>query len=286
MNTYQVEAKEKVKKESAKKAVALAMRSRWEEAVEVNRSILADFPRDLEAYNRLGKALGELGRSSEAKEAFQKALEISPYNTIARKNLDRLVRLGDEAPLPRASGAAPPQVFIEESGKAAVTSLVNLAPINLLMKLVPANPLRLQMGSSGLDVMAPSNEYIGQVEPRLGSRLIRLIKGGNRYEARVTSINEKEFTIIIREVHKDSSQAGVVSFPSKGQADYRVYLPGTLAGYDFGEDESEENEPVVVKDWSDDDTEPGDDDAFIPAFHRIIDGSEEVMEEDERDEED
>ena len=29
-------------------------------------------------------------------------------------------------------------------------------------------------------------------------------------------------------------------------------------------------DPVIVKDWSDDDTEPGDDEAFSPVIHRII----------------
>ena len=90
--------KEKSRKDKAKKAIALAMRSRWKEAVAVNRSLIGDFPQDLEAYNRLGKALSELGRNREAKEAFQRALEISPHNGIAKKNLDRLIHLGDETP--------------------------------------------------------------------------------------------------------------------------------------------------------------------------------------------
>ena len=84
------EDREKLKKDMAKAAVALAMKSQWSQAVELNRSILGEFPDDLEAYNRLGKALTEIGRPKEAKEAFQNALEISLHNAIARKNLERL----------------------------------------------------------------------------------------------------------------------------------------------------------------------------------------------------
>ena len=80
MNANGIEEENRVRKDLAKKAVALAMRSLWEEAVGVNRSIVADFPDDLEAYNRLGKALSELGRNHEALEAFHHAQEISPNN--------------------------------------------------------------------------------------------------------------------------------------------------------------------------------------------------------------
>ena len=38
---------EKIKNERAKKAVALAMKNRWEEAVAVNQTIVRDFPEDI-----------------------------------------------------------------------------------------------------------------------------------------------------------------------------------------------------------------------------------------------
>ena len=277
MDMQSLEDKEKSRKDRAKKAIALAMQSRWKEVVELNRSITLDFPQDMEAYNRLGKALSELGRNREAKEAFAAALKISPSNSIAKKNLERLERLGDEATSAGSGSGVTPQVFIEESGKAGVTSLMNVGPSKVLSKLAPGRPVVLALDRSGLKVnVEPKGEYVGQVEPRLASRLTRLIKGGNEYEANVTSVGENELKIIIREAYKHPSQAGIVSFPSKGSADNRVYLPNTLLGYEGGEDESEEAEPAAVKDWSDDDTEPGDDDAYSPAFHRIINTGGEV----------
>ena len=279
MNTHEVVVKEKARKGQARKAVALAVQSRWEAAVEVNRTILKEFPQDLEAYNRLGKALSELGRNREAKEAFQSALNVAPHNSIAKKNLDRLMRLGNAKLHASAQSSANPHLFIAEIGKAGITSLINLAPPDVLLKLAPGHPVRLQTEDGVLRVTESSSENVGQVEPKLASRLIRLIKGGNRYEATVTSVGEQELTIIIREAYKDHSQAGIVSFPSKGGAEYQVYLPSTLLGPEVGE---EEKERVVVKDWSDDDTEPGDDDAFTPVFHRIIKaGDEGAVEEEE-----
>jgi len=280
MFTREIEDKEKTRKDLAKRAVSLAMQSRWEEAVDVNRSILDSFEDDLEAHNRLGKGLSELGRNREAKEAFRRALEISPYNSIAKKNLDRLNRLGKDSPSAAARGSSIPPVFIEESGRAGVTSLINLASPDVLVKLAPGHRVDLLMEGSGLKIAESSGEYVGQVEPKLASRLTRLIKGGNRYDATVTSVREHELTVIIRETSQDPSQAGTVSFQGKGAGSYPAYMPNAALS-DLTEDEPAQPERVVVKDWSDDDTEPGDDDAYTPVFHRIIKAGEEGVTEDE-----
>ncbi|MCH8310804.1 MAG: tetratricopeptide repeat protein [Chloroflexi bacterium] len=274
MSTHGFEDREKVKKDKARKAVALAMNSRWNEAVAVNRSIAQEFPKDLEAFNRLGKALSELGRNREAKEAFQSALEISPNNSIAKKNFKRLKKLSDdETPRPRAP-RQPLRVirnshtFIEESGKVGLTSLLNLPAPEILLKLTPGDPVQLLVVGKGLRITDSSGEDIGRVEPRVVSRLSRLIRGGNKYDATVTSSKEHELVIIIREVYSHPSQAGDVSFPVRGGAGPQVYLPGTVLGMAL--DNSESTDPDAVKDWSSDDTEPGDDEAFTPVLHRII----------------
>ena len=265
---------EKIKNDRARKAVALAMNNRWEEAVAVNQTIARDFPEDIGAYNRLGKALSELGRNREAQEAFRSVLKRSPNNAIAKKNLNRLMKLAD-AGSPRVARTAPrrSQTFIEESGNAGVTSLIKLAAPGALAKLTPGNPVRLEPAGSGLIVKDETGAYIGQVEPRVGTRIARLARGGNLYEAAVTSVEERELAIIIRETYKTPAQSGIVSFPSRGGADYKVYVPSAVMGYDVSDGDDEEQRElaaVAVKDWSDDDTEPGDDEAFAPVIHRII----------------
>ena len=264
---------EKVKNDRARKAVALAMKNRWEEAAAVNQTIVRDFPEDIGSYNRLGKALSELGRNKEAQEAFRSVLKRSPNNSIAKKNLSRLMKLSD-ADTPRAarSTSRRAQTFLEESGNAGVTSLIKLAPPKNLLNLTPGDEVQLEPTGNGLTVRDESGTYIGQVEPRVGTRIARLAKGGNLYEAAVTSVEEFELVIIIRETYKAPAQSGIVSFPSRGGADYRVYVPSAVMGYEVGEDDDEERElaAVAVKDWSDDDTEPGDDEAFAPVVHRII----------------
>ena len=267
MNQSQIEDRAKTRKDRSRKAVAFAMKSRWKEAAAFNRAILRDFPRDLEAWNRLGKALSELGCLPEAREAFRRALEVAPHNNIARKNYDRLTRLGDDAQPAYATGGATAQAFIEESGNSGATSLVNLAPPNALLKLSPGHPVELRCEGGGLKAFRPSGEYVGQIETRLASRLVRLMNGGNRYDATVRGVSEREVVVIIREVFKHPSQSHLLSFPGRATGPYPMYMPGAL---DYGISDAVEEGRVSVKDWSNDDTEPGDDAAFTPVIHRII----------------
>ena len=257
-------------KDRVSEAVSLAMEGHWSQAVEANRGILSEFPDDLGSYNRLGKALSELGQISDARAAFSKALEISPKNTIAQKNLDRLSGLSDEAASTdgNGAGASSParRTFIEESGRAGVTTLTNVGAPHALLKLAPGKPLKLVPAGKGLRVTDALDEYIGFVDPKLGARLLRLIEGGNVYEAAVTSVDGNGVTIIVREVYKHPSQAGTVSFPSLINADRRSQVPSVPIGYEV----IERRDTLSFKDWSNDDTEPGDEDEFSPVVHRII----------------
>ena len=67
-------------------AIGQATRGEWEAAVATNREIL-ELGGDTDAYNRLGKALAELGRNAEALEAYQSALERDATNRIAERNV-------------------------------------------------------------------------------------------------------------------------------------------------------------------------------------------------------
>ncbi len=215
--SYQEEEQVSLRRRGSKQAIALAMQGRWREAVAANKSLIESFPNDVDAYNRLGRAYMELGENSRAREAYSRALELDPYNTIAKKNFHRLSQLGEG--VTGSEGAfhkVEPQHFIEETGKAGVVNLNRLAPRETLAKIVAGDKVYLKIDGSSLIVQDGRGEYLGQVEPKHGQRLIKLMKGGNKYTAIVISSTEEMMTIIIREVYQDPSQAGQLSFPSKG----------------------------------------------------------------------
>jgi len=66
-------------------------------------------------------------------------------------------------------------------------------------------------------------EYLGQVDPRHGQRLSKLMEGGNEYTAAIISSVVDKITVIIREVYQNSSQAEQLSFPPKGSRSLRSY---------------------------------------------------------------
>lgn len=237
------EEKTKLKKYWVEQSITLALQGRWGEAVTANQNILALFPSDSEAHNRLGKAYTELGRYEEAKDAYAKALQIDPTNSIAHKNLNRLNRLlasgatGAAAAPRSAEERLDPQVFIEEMGKTGTTVLQEPAEPAMLAKLTAGDPVRLRPENSSLVVDSLRGERLGRLETKLGQRLLGLMKAGNRYAAAIASL-ENSPRIIIRETYQDPSQMGRLSFPPKGESGgFRSDIKGSVLKYDLDDDE-------------------------------------------------
>jgi len=223
--TYQEERLASLKRQRTKQAIDLAMQGRWREAIVANKAILEDFPHDVDAHNRLGRAHMELGDYRQAKEAYSRTAEFDPFNTIAKKNLQRLNYLG-EAKVTAESAArkVEPHWFIEEIGKAGVINLYHLAPTQVRARLVAGDEVFLKIIGTRLVVEDDLGQYVGHVDPKHGQRLIKLIDGGNKYSAAVVSSTEEAMTIIIREVYQDPSQIGKPSFPSKGVEELKPYV--------------------------------------------------------------
>src|SRR5690242_4467838 len=106
----------------------MAAKNRWEEAVETNLH-LNNLGEDADTFNRLGKAYFELGKFAEARDAYQNALRINPANSIARKNVERLDDLlarTVSAPVRTTRQLVDLRLFITETGKTALTTLVDV----------------------------------------------------------------------------------------------------------------------------------------------------------------
>jgi tetratricopeptide (TPR) repeat protein len=240
-------------------AITHATRGEWEAAVAANRQLLELGP-DIDAYNRLGKALAELGRHAEALEAYEKALARDSTNRIAERNVERLRVLTQAAGRDGNSEGkiekkAPAGVFIEEMGKTGHARLINAAGPDVLAPLSPGDKVALEVDGDRLVALVGTTE-IGQVEPRVGSRIVKLIAGGNRYEAAITMLAREDVRVILRETFSHPDNFGKVSFPGSTTSrpgDVRPYLKGSALRYDDdeeSEDYDEESEEVEELDTS------------------------------------
>jgi tetratricopeptide (TPR) repeat protein len=233
------EDKARLRRKASQEAIALAMQSRWQEAVIVNQSIIELFPTDIDAYNRLGRAHMELGEFAKAKDAYNHTIELDPYNSIAQRNLQRLSLLpNSKVKVKEERREASPDLFIGEMGKAGVVNLQELAPKKVLAKMAAGNQVYLKVRGRQLVVENEQGEYLGLVEPPHGFRLARLIEGGNKYAVAIVNIDNNNARVIIRETFQHPSQIGRLSFPVKAVEGFQPHVKDTLLRHEAVEEEA------------------------------------------------
>jgi tetratricopeptide (TPR) repeat protein len=274
----QEEEKARLRQRLSKEAVDLALQGKWEEAETLNRDVIEKFPSDVEAYNRLGRALTELGDFDGAKEAYLKALELAPENAIAKKNLARLTSLSESMATlkstPQKTSASKaqtrrvaPDLFITEVGKVGVVNLHNVAPVKVLAKMGFGDQVRLEAKKQHLIVTSESREYLGEVEPKQGLRLIKLMRGGNRYDAAILHVEEDKAQVIIKEVYQHPSQVGHPSFPIKATEHLRTRIKESLLRRGIITDEGE---PIPESEYSEEEEELGSEEESLPEGFTVV----------------
>lgn len=255
----QAKERARLRRQLTDQAIRLATQGDWEEAVSVNQQLIELAEKDVDAHNRLGKALMELGRYRAARDSYAEAARIDPNNSIARKNLTRLEPLAET--LPEVAEAArdrvDPRIFIEETGKTGHTNLVRLAPAATLARLTAGDQVHLRVEDRRLEVTDARGEYLGEIGPPLSFKLIDLLAGGNEYSAAITSLGENQVNIIIKEMYQHPSQAGKISFPAKTGETFRGYIKESVLDRerDFDEDLLESDDDTGVWRGRDEDDE-------------------------------
>lgn len=198
-------------------AIELATNCNWEEAIEINQRVL-DIEEDPATYNRMAKALLELGRYQKAYDAYQQTLRLNPTNTIARHNLSRLDSLMQhedwESVTPRGQFSRVDQLFfITEAGKTVLTTLYDLTDSVIVDVLSSGERLQTSVEGKSVYLLDQQDHRIGRLEPKLGQRIAELILGGNRYDAAVVQTNGEKVRVLVREIYQDPAMRDRTSFP-------------------------------------------------------------------------
>ena len=222
------------------------MESKWEEAVELNQFVLENFGPEDQVYNRLGKALTELGRLEEARDQYEKSLRLNPFNTVAKKNRSKLeVLIQHKADIKSGATRVDLNLFVEEMGKTVITQLEAVEDPDVCEKVVAGDIAELTVAGDTITVATLRGIHLGQLEPKLARRLIKFMQGGNRYQAGVTGCENGQIRVIVRETYQDPKFAGKPSFPmrQKREVAFRPYARESLLQRDaeFPTDEDEED---------------------------------------------
>ncbi|MFC1925905.1 hypothetical protein ACFLW2_04325, partial [Chloroflexota bacterium] len=139
-----------------------------------------------------------------------------------------LTHLAKLSPAPKRDHKVSLDIFVAEASKSAVAILIHIAPEEVLARVTPGEEVILQAEGQRLLVRDEQGEYLGEVEPKYGLRLVKLIGGGNTYVAAISSLGENKVKVIIREVYQHPSQLGRPSFPRKEKEVYRSYTRDSL----------------------------------------------------------
>lgn len=191
-------------------AIKAAMSCNWEEAIDLNQQLVELDPKNCDALNRLGRANFEMGNLLKSKKSFENALTVDPYNQIAAKFIKKIeicrkkgkkkshtpaLNYRSNTQLTSISG----DLFIEEPGKTKLIGLLKVAEPHKLSLLSPGMIVQLIQKNRGITVTDYNGEYLGVLPDDLSSHLLRLIKGGNKYQACIKNLKNNTLSILIRE---------------------------------------------------------------------------------------
>jgi hypothetical protein len=236
----------KPKSQYADDAVQLAIAGKWDDAVKLNKFIVDSFGADEETQNRLGKALSELGKLKDAKLAYEAALKLNPMNSIAKKNAARINTLLHQKEGLKVGGTRVDlNLFVEEMGKTIITTLETPPGVDICSKVAAGDVAELRIEGDGIYAETSRGVRLGLLEPKLARRLSKFMRGGNRYQAGITSCDGNAVKLIVRETYQDTRFAGKPSFPMrrKREVEFRPYTKESLLAREvevFAEDEDEE----------------------------------------------
>jgi tetratricopeptide (TPR) repeat protein len=263
----------------AEQATAAALEADWPRAAELNQKLVEAAPDDVDARNRLGRAYIELGRLDEAKASFTEVLKIEPYNSIALRNQIRVAALQEHKTKPNVTTTrTQPRLFIEDMGKTGILRVINPAPQHVLAKYSPGAECELREQEGLLALHARDGELVGFLEPKVGRRLIDLLRTGNQYVAALVSTDPQNARIAIREIGQSPENASRISFPGHhrpAETKERAYVRGTFFRYGAEEDAEEEVEEVEEETPA---TEEAIEEAEVPEEPLAVDTEDDDME--------
>lgn len=222
-------------------AIDAALDLRWEEALKINKKIIKLDPQNIDALNRQAKAYMELGRINLAKKSYSEVLKIDPYNPIALKNLKimKSFKASGQTVFPCNQTRLSPSLFLQEPGKTKIVNLMKVAEPQKLSQAFCGMKVEMAVKNRKITIIDPNGNYLGVLPDDINHHLIRLFKGGNKYDLYIKSIRVNSLSIIIKETFRSKRFKNQPSF-----LEYSDASPATsiLTSFDNNSDDDSQEE--------------------------------------------
>jgi tetratricopeptide (TPR) repeat protein len=194
-------------------AIEDALNLNWQDAINVNLTILKKINNDTDTLSRIGFAYLKLGKFKESIKYFNKVMAIDPYNQIAIKNLQKLDNLKNESGISSSVGSmVSPLLFLEDPGKTRLAQCVNIASSKILANAHAGQEVYLKPKNHSVEIRDINNTYLGALPDDLSFRLIKYLSGNNKYTVFIRSVDKNMLTVLIREMERGKKFINQPSF--------------------------------------------------------------------------
>jgi tetratricopeptide (TPR) repeat protein len=178
-------------------AIKAALSGDWNQAIELNRQILANSPNHIPTLNRLAKALSQTGENQQAIAHYQQVLALDKFNPIAKKQCQLL----QKSPcVPQQSVKITMTDFVEEPGKTKTYNLVRLGDPKILSSLQPGQEVNLVIKNHWIEVTSTLGGHIGCLADNISFKLKQKLNDGIQFIAVIRTANTNQASIFVREL--------------------------------------------------------------------------------------
>lgn len=221
-------------------AIEAALSSNWDQALKLNKKILKVEPQNVDALARLARVNMELGKSNLAKKFYSEVLKYDPYNPIAIKNLKIIKSFKSNGAENHINGHSKlsPSLFLQEPGKTKIVSLLKVAEPQKLSHIFCGMKVEMVLKNRGITIVDANESYLGVLPDDISYRLIRLLKGGNKYELFIKAIKVNGLAVLIKETFRSKRFKNQASFLENSDS---IVTTSLLTSLDNGKDDEEED---------------------------------------------
>ncbi len=236
----------------AQLAIDAALDSKWPEALKLNKKIIKQDPQNIDALNRQARAYMEMGKSNLARKYYSLVVKLDPYNPIAIKNLKiikafKLHHNGNNSvPLENHTSRLSPSLFLQEPGKTKVVTLLKVAEPQKLSQAYCGMQVNMVSKNRKITIVDQYLNYLGVLPDDINYHLLKLIRGGNKYEIFIKSIRVNGLSVLIKETYRSKRFKNQPSFLENSDTSITTEIFTSLAADDSAEDQDDTEEETVV----------------------------------------